>query len=332
MFLATALDPAVSALERRGRRRRGAATALIFLLGLLALGGLIALALPPLIDQVSGLAKAVPGYVDQLTAGRGPLGWLERDYHVVERAEKAVSGNGATRVLGGAGTVLSITRGLVGFVVGLVTIAFLTLFMVLEGPTWIDRGLALLPPAERSRWRRVLLRIRQIVAGYITGNLLISAIAGTSSAIVLMLVGVAFPVALGLLVAILDLIPMAGATLAGIVLATVGFLTSITAGIVVIGFFLVYQLVENHVLQPLVYGRTVELSPLVVLVAILIGGEVAGVIGALGAIPVAGAVQVVLSELMERRSAAARDGSPDGVSSTDSAATIAPTAPTRNAI
>jgi predicted PurR-regulated permease PerM len=315
MFLATALDPAVSALERRGLKRRGAATAAIFLLGLLALAGLTALLLPPLIDQVRGLAEAVPGYVDQLTAGRGPLGWLERDYHVVDKAQKAVSGDGATRVLGGAGTVLSITRGVVGLVFGLVTIAFLTLFMVLEGPAWIERGLGLLPPAERSPWRRVARRIREIVAGYITGNLLISAIAGTSSAIVLLLAGVPFPVALGLLVAILDLIPLAGATLAGIVLATVAFLTSLTAGIVVLGFFLVYQVVENHLLQPLVYGRTVELSPLVVLVAILIGSEVAGVLGALGAIPVAGTLEVLLAEVTDRGSAAPHNGSPDGAAS-----------------
>jgi predicted PurR-regulated permease PerM len=113
--------------------------------------------------------------------------------------------------------------------------------------------------------------------------------------------GVPFPVALGLLVAILDLIPLAGATLAGIVLAAVGFLTSVTAGIVVVAFFVLYQQVENHVLQPLVYGRTVQLSPLVVLIAILIGAEVAGVLGALGAIPIAGTNQILLVDWLRHR-------------------------------
>jgi hypothetical protein len=99
----------------------------------------------------------------------------------------------------------------------------------------------------------------------------------------------------------LDLIPLAGATLAGILLATVGFLTSITAGIVVLGFFILYQQLENHVLQPLVYGRTVQLSPLVVLIAILIGTEVAGVLGALAAIPVAGTLQILLLDWLRHR-------------------------------
>jgi predicted PurR-regulated permease PerM len=134
-------------------------------------------------------------------------------------------------------------------------------------------------------------------------------IAGTSSAIVLAIMGVPFPVALGLLVAILDLVPLAGATLAGIVLAAVGFLTSVTAGIVVVAFFVIYQQVENHVLQPLVYGRTVQLSPLVVLIAILIGAEVAGVLGALGAIPIAGTIQILLVDwLRHRRTEASPNG------------------------
>jgi predicted PurR-regulated permease PerM len=303
MFLAVALDPAVSALERRGLRRRGAATAVVFLAALLALGGLLALLVPPLIRQVEGLAAAVPGYVDQLTSGRGPLGSLERHYHVVERAREAVSGSAATRLLGGAGTVLSITRGIVGFVVGMITIGFLTLFMLLEGPAWVERGLEAMPGARRPRWRRVGGRIRETVSGYVTGNLLISAIAGTGAGIVLTLTGVPFPVALGLLVAILDLIPLAGATLAGIVLAIVAFLTSLSAGIVVVVYFFVYQLIENHVLQPLVYGRTVRLSPLVVLVAVLVGSDLAGVLGALAAIPVAGTLQILLAELPARRGA-----------------------------
>ena len=100
-FVAVAMDPAVTALQRRGVKRRGAAAALVFLLVLSALAGLGALLLPPLIDQVQGLVRAVPGYVEQLTAGRGPLGWLERDYQVVEKAREAASDEGAARLLGG---------------------------------------------------------------------------------------------------------------------------------------------------------------------------------------------------------------------------------------
>ena len=127
-----------------------------------------------------------------------------------------------------------------------------------------------------------------------TGNLLISLIAGTLTTVVLLALGVPFAVALGVIVAILDLIPLAGATIAAIIIGTVAFLHSVTAGIVVVVFFIVYQQIENHFLQPVVYGRTVQLSPLAVLIAVLIGAELAGILGALGAIPVAGAIQVIL--------------------------------------
>src|SRR3954470_15498444 len=302
-FLARALNPAVDLLHRRGARRGGSAGP-IYLFALLVVGGVGWLLVPPLVDQVSGFGRAAPGYVHQLTAGKGPLGFLERDYHIVEKARQLASnqsGGGASKLLGGAGTVVSLTRSVVTAVVGFVTILFLTLFMILEGPAWIERGLQSMAPATRPRWRNAGRQIAQTVSGYVTGNLLLSVIAGVSSAIVLALAGVPFPVALGLLVGILDLIPLAGATLAGTVLAIVAFLTSITAGIVVVAFFVIYQQIENHVLQPLVYGRTVQLSPLVVLIAILIGAEVAGVLGALGAIPVAGTIQVLIVDHLRAR-------------------------------
>ena len=310
-FLAMALNPAVSLLQARGLKRRAAAAGVIYLVAILALAVLGWLLVPPLIDQVTGFGKAVPGYTHQLTAGKGPLGFLERDYHVVEKARDAFSGGGGgggTKLLGGAGTVLTLTRGVVTGVVGFVTIVFLTFFMILEGPAWVERGLSLLPAHSRPRWRNVGHQISRTISGYASGNLVLSAIAGITSAIVLALTGVPYPVALGLLVGILDLVPLAGATIAGIVLCIVAFLTSITAGIVVLVFFVLYQQLENHVLQPLVYGRTVQLSPLVVLVAILIGAEVAGVLGALGAIPIAGTLQILLVDARRHRSSDDDDG------------------------
>ncbi len=126
-------------------------------------------------------------------------------------------------------------------------------------------------------------------------------IAGASTTVVLLIMGVPYAVALGLVVAILDLIPLAGATLAAIIVGAVSFIHSIPAGIVVIAFFIVYQQIENHVLQPLVYSRTVQLSPLAILVSVLIGAKVAGVLGALAAIPVAGTIQVLLLAWLKHR-------------------------------
>ncbi|MCZ4494540.1 MAG: hypothetical protein JWP53_3471 [Conexibacter sp.] len=294
LFLAMALNPAVESLARHGRiPHRGAATAIIYLAAVAVIVGLGFLLIPPIVDQTTGLADAAPGYVHDLTVGRGPLGFLQTKYHIVDKVRDATK-NGGANLAGGATTALSITKGVLNAVAGIVTIAFLTFFMILEGPTWMDRIYSLAPPESRPRWQDVGRRIAQTVSGYVTGNLLISLIAGGASALVLFLFNVPFALALGLLVAILDLIPLAGATIAGIVIVTVAFLTSTTAGVVVAVFFVVYQQVENHVLQPLVYGRTVELSPLVVLISVLIGAEVAGVLGALAAIPVAGSLQILV--------------------------------------
>jgi predicted PurR-regulated permease PerM len=301
LFLALALNPAVEWLiGRRGIKRRGAAAGVIYVVALVALTGLGFLLIPPIADQVSNLADAAPGYVHDLTKGRGPLGFLETKYHVKEKVQEALQGGNVASFAGG--TVLSVTQGVVTAVVGFVTIAFMTFFMILEGPTWMDRFYSLVPPESEPRWRSVGARVAQTVSGYVTGNLVISLIAGTATSIVLAIVGVPYALALGLVVAILDLIPLAGATLAGIVIVTVAALASgLQAAIIVGVFFVVYQQLENHLLQPLVYGRTVELSPLAVLISVLIGAEVAGVLGALSAIPVAGTLQILLADWREHR-------------------------------
>ena len=127
-------------------RRRGAATAVIYVGALLLITLLAALLLPPLVDEAEGLTDAVPGYIEDITAGRGPLGFLERDYEIVERVRSAIESNGGSLLGGGAGTLLDLGRGVLTGIVGFVTIVFLTLFMLLEGPQWVERGLGLMPP------------------------------------------------------------------------------------------------------------------------------------------------------------------------------------------
>jgi predicted PurR-regulated permease PerM len=301
MFLAMALNPAVEALQARGLKRRGAAVAVVIVGATLFIVAIAALFVPTIVREVNDFANALPGYVDDLTKGRGRLGFLERDYQIVEKVRAAIEKSGASGVLGLSTTAVAVTKSVLNAVVAAVTIFFLTLFMLLEGPTWVERIYSLLPEESRPRWRKVGRDIYNTVGRYATGNLAISFVAGITSTVVLLVLGVPFAVALGLLVAILDLVPLAGATIAAVIVSTVGFIHSITAGIVLIVFFLVYQQFENQVLQPLVYGRTVQLSPLIVLVAVLMGAKLAGVIGALGAIPVAGAIQVVVVDWLAYR-------------------------------
>jgi predicted PurR-regulated permease PerM len=178
----------------------------------------------------------------------------------------------------------------------------MTLFLLLEGPAWVERIHGLFPEEQQPRVRRVLADVYRTVGGYVSGNLFISVIAGVSSGIVMWLAGVPYAAALGLLVAFLDLIPLAGATIAAIIVVLVAIAASgATAAIIVGVFFVCYQQIENHLIQPLVYGRTVQLSPLAVLVSVLIGAQIAGVLGALAAIPVAGTIQVILLEWRRSR-------------------------------
>ena len=302
LFLALALNPAVAFFQRIGIKRRGYAAGLTSFLTLLGMFALGALFIPTLVSEANDFVRAIPDYVEDISKGRGPLGDLAQRYDLVERVRKAVDRGGASGVLGLSGTALTITKSVITAIVAAVTIAFMTFFMLLEGPGWVERFFVLLPEGSQERARRVGGQIYRTVGGYVTGNLLISIVAGVSSTIVLLATGVSYAVALGLLVAILDLVPLAGATLAAILVTTVATIDQgWIVGVIVLAFFLVYQQLENHVLQPIVYSRTVQLSPLAILIAVLIGAKLAGVLGALGAIPVAGTIQVLLLEWLRAR-------------------------------
>jgi predicted PurR-regulated permease PerM len=306
-LLAAALNPAVEWFEQRGLGRGWAAT-LVFALALLVLVAIGGLVIPPLVEQVNDFIDAVPDFVDDLTAGEGPLGWLQDEYQIVDRIREAIERQGPLGVLGLSEPFLEVVRSVITAVVGTITIIFLTYFMLLEGPRTLKQLLLLLPETARPRYERVGRDIYRTISGYVTGNLFISIVAGTLSAIVLFAVGSEYAVALGLLVAILDLVPLAGATLAAIVVSTVILIeTDWIRCLIVIVFFIAYQQFENHVLQPLVYGRTVQLSPLAVLCAVLIGAQLAGILGALFAIPIAGSLLAIGREILEYRRETASD-------------------------
>jgi predicted PurR-regulated permease PerM len=308
LFLALALNPAVEFFERKGIRR-GLAAGVVFMIALAAVGLLGLLVIPPLVAQIRDFIDAVPDFIDELTAGRGPLGFLQDDYQIVDRVREAIEEQGAGGVLGVAAPAQAIATSVITAVVGLVTIIFLTFFMLLEGRRSVDRFLALLPESTRPRWERVGSDIYRTVGGYVSGDLLISLIAGTVSAIVLFVLGSDYAIALAVVVGIFDLIPLAGATIAAIIVSTVAFIElGWVKGLIVVAFFIGYQQLENHVLQPVIYGRTVQMSPLAVLIAVLIGAELAGVLGALAAIPIAGTVQAIFRELLRYRKETAAAG------------------------
>jgi predicted PurR-regulated permease PerM len=184
----------------------------------------------------------------------------------------------------------------------LIFVLFLTLFVQLGGRQWYESLVGLVPERGRTRVRRAGEGVSTAVGGYVSGNLLISVIAGAVTTVVLTATSVPYPIALGLVVAIFDLVPLVGATIGTIIVGVVALSTQgvITAVIVVVAM-IVYQQIENNVLQQLVYHRTVKLSPLAIALSVAVGAQLGGVVGALLGIPFAGAIKVVSSELLAWR-------------------------------
>ncbi|MHC3473152.1 AI-2E family transporter [Streptomyces sp. 7R007] len=301
LFFAVALYPAVDALERRVTRcRRSVATLLVFLVAVVVVGGLVALFVAPLAEEGTRLAGRLPTIIDDARAGRGPVGDLLERTHALRYVQQHQ--DQIRSFATGLGTpALAFVRSAATTVAGAVTIFVLAYLMVLEGPKAIDGALALTDEARAARIRRVGAACARTVNGYLTGNLLISVICGVLTYVMLLIARVPFAGLLALFVALADLIPLVGATLGAVVASVAAFIHSLPAGIAAIVFFVVYQQVENHLLQPVILSRTVKLNPLTVLVAILLAVEIAGILGALLAIPVAGMIQVVLRDVWAHR-------------------------------
>ncbi|MEH1167297.1 AI-2E family transporter [Micromonospora sp. CPCC 205539] len=294
-FFAVALKPLVDRLQRRFVRRRSLATLLVFLATFLVLAVLAAVILVPLIEELTRFADRAPTLLRDARAGKGPVGQLlERTgarRYVTEHSEQLR--DFGTRLRQPAVGVL---RGVVETVAGLVTVIVLAYLMVLEAPRIISGLLRAAGDGQGERLGRVGREVSRAVTGYLTGNLLISVLCGVLTFVVLVVTGVPFAAVIALLVAIADLIPLVGATLGAVIAAGAGFLHSPTAGVVVLVFFVVYQQVENHLLQPVILARAVRLNPLTVLVSVLLAAELAGLLGALLAIPAAGIVQALVRE------------------------------------
>lgn len=289
ILVALALNPAVELFVCRGWRRGAAATA-VFLIALIVLLLVAVVALPPIVTQVSDLVNGLPA----LAKGHGPLGFLQRQYHLVDHV-RATVGTGDSAV--------NVALGVAATGVSLVVVAFLTFFMLLEGPAWVVRLLDLVPDHARVHCERVGHGISRTVAGFVAGTVITAVIAGVLATIVLFATGVPYAIPVGLLVAFLDLLPIVGAILAIAVLATVSLTQGLIPAIVVVGIFFVYHQIEVYYLRPVIYGRTIELSPLAVLVTVVIGTGLAGLMGAIAAIPVAGAIQAIITELAAAREA-----------------------------
>jgi predicted PurR-regulated permease PerM len=287
VFLAVALEPVVRVTERWMSRTWAVLAVFTGLLTLVAL--FLAVLIIPIATQVDDLRDAAPGYLQRLERNQ-TIRDLNQRYKLVQKAQDAAK-QAPARVFGAAGRF-------VNGVVATLTVLFLTLFLMFELPTMSRGLLSLLSEEQAGRVRLVATDVNRSIGGYVLGNLAISVIAGATVGISLWILGVPYAAALAVFMGVCDLVPLVGATVGALAAIGVAFAAQgVTAGIVMIVINVVYQQFENHILQPIVYRKTVQLSAFLVLVAVLIGGELMGVLGALVAIPIAGSIQLVVREL-----------------------------------
>ena len=296
IFLAVALGPAVDLISRW--MPRAAAILTVYLLIFLAFVGVLALVVPPVINGASDLSRDIPNYIEDLR-NNGTFRDFDNKYDVTEglkeEADKLPS-----RLGDAAGTIQSIATGAFNAAFQLLTILTMTFFLLLDGKRIIAFVLRRLGRKRAGRHELlydIVRRIYRSTAGYVAGALTITTINGIITLIVLTLLGVPFAVPLAVLMAFFGLIPLVGATIGGVIILLVTLFTNFPQATIIYAVVLIlYQQLENNVLQPFVYKRTVNVPPLAVIVAILAGAALLGIVGALIAIPIAAALQIVLRE------------------------------------
>jgi predicted PurR-regulated permease PerM len=309
IFFAAVLSPLVALLVRRGFRRGLAVAAVV--VGLIVIGGGVSyLFVKPLIAESIEFAEDLPETVERIRQAPLVRQTLER-FNIENRIEQA-SQEAPRQLIGLSGPLFSAFATIGQLIIGGITIIVMTIFLLLYGPRFVDVGLELIDdPGRRARVERVGRDSLGAVSGWVAGNVGTSVVAALASMLTFVILGMPYAVLLGLWVGIADLIPLIGATIGAIPAIIVGFIHSIQAGIVVTIFFIAYQQFENHVLQPAVYGKTIKLNPFLVLVAVLVGVELAGFLGALLALPVAGIVQIIVVDALgSRKRAHPAEGEP----------------------
>jgi len=293
IFLAVALGPAVDLFSRNVPR--AAAILITYVLIFCVLTGVMALVVPPVIDGATGLATDIPTYIDDLR-GNDRIAEFDDKYDITPRLQKEAKK--LPSLFGDAATVLqSIAAGTFNAAFQLLTILTMTFFLLLDGRRMAAFLVRRFGGERQKRMRQVAARIYKSTAGYVAGALTITSINGILTFIVLTILGVPFAVPLAVLMSFFGLIPLVGATIGGVIILIVTLFTDFPTATIVYGIFLlIYQQVENNVLQPFIFKRTVNVHPLAVIVAILAGSSVLGIVGALVAIPVAAAIQIMLRE------------------------------------
>lgn len=299
VVLAIGMDPAVRFSQRHLKMGRGLATAAIMLLTIGLLSLFLALVVPPIVQESQALISRAPQYVERLQESGGLVGDLEERFEISRRLREL--GDNAPSLAGSALTnLLGILATVAGGLFNLLTILVLTIFFMAGLPRLEDDVAMLFPPDRKDEYRKLMARATERIGGYVSGNLTISLIAGIVTFAGFLIIGVPFPAALAMWIAITDLIPSVGALIGALLCTLVALTVGLGTAVATFVFLIVYQQVENYVIGPKVMNKAVDLSPAAVLVALLAGGAILGFVGALLALPLAAAAKVVVRDLWMR--------------------------------
>lgn len=309
IFFALAIAPAVNWLHSR-RVPRWLAILLVYLGILASIFGIGLLVVPPIVDGVNDLSDDLPGYIDDLNENE-TFREYDQKYNITEKLQEQAR-ELPNRLGDAAGTLRDVTVGVFDRFVQLFSILVIAFLLLMDGPKILNFGFRQLSDEREARLRAITGDISEAISGYVFGNFVISVLAGLVTYVTLTILDVPFAVPLAVLFGFFDMIPLIGATLGGILVGIVVALTGDfpTALIVWAVVLIVYQQVENNLIQPVIYGRTVQIHPLVVIIAVLIGAALLGVLGVLVAIPAAAALQSVVRDWWRFRHGATAQAPP----------------------
>ena len=296
LFIAAGLDPAVGWLTRHGVRR-WLAVIITLLTVAAAVAAFLAAAIPPLAAQATALVAELPRYMHSLQDHNSQLGRLDAQYHIQQRLSRLISTRGSSLI----GGVLGAGELVLGAASALLVVAVLAVYFLADMPRIKLFAYRLAPHSRRTRVILIGDEIFAKVGGFVLGNFLTSMIAGLGTYLWMLAFGLPYPILLGLFVAFMDLIPVIGSTIGGAVVTLVALTVSLPIAALTLGFYVAYRLAEDYLLVPRVMGRTVRVPGVVSVVAVLVGGALMGIIGALVAIPAAAALRLLLEEVAFHR-------------------------------
>jgi predicted PurR-regulated permease PerM len=296
LFIAAGLDPAVSWLQRHGLRRWQAVVVTLAVL-VAVVGGFLAAAIPPLAAQTTTLAAELPKYLHTLQNHNSQLGKLDAQYHIQDRLKTLLQTRGGSLI----GGVLGAGELVIGAASSMLIVAVLATYFLADMPRIKLLAYRLAPHSRRARVILIGDEIFAKVGGFVLGNFLTSIVAGLGTYLWMLAFGLPYPILLGLFVAFMDLIPVIGSTIGGVVVTLVALTVSIPVAALTLGFYIAYRLSEDYFLVPRIMGKTVQVPGAVSVVAVLVGGTLMGIVGALVAIPAAAALRLLLEEVAFHR-------------------------------